>query len=250
MRWTKQRIIDEIQKLAKRNQPLAYTHVAKRQQALLSAGAYHFGSWSNAVGAAGVWYADQVRRPYWTVQRVIATIKAARKQQKNLHWGAVSRRKDALGRAAHAAVQKRLFGSWARALQASGVDPDEVAMYRRWDKPSLAFELRSRAADDAVLNAGDLQKEDPGLHAACLRHFGSYPAALKAARLNPDKIRRRRTWTKQQVIAALQRRVKRKQGIADQDVRRSDLPLYGACVRLFGRYTKARAAAGIKFQRA
>ena len=133
--------------------------------------------------------------------------------------------------------------AWATAVE-SAPDADAAAIDRH-----LA-ELRSRAADDAVLNAGDLQKEDPGLHAACLRHFGSYPAALKAARLNPDKIRRRRTWTKQQVIAALQRRVKRKQGIADQDVRRSDLPLYGACVRLFGRYTKARAAAGIKFQRA
>lgn len=249
MRWTKQRIIDEIQKLAKRNQPLAYTRVAKKQQSLLSAGAYHFGSWPKAVEAAGVWYADQTRRPYWTIQRVIAVIKTARKQQKDLHWGAVSKRKDTLGRASHAAVQKRLFGSWARALQASGVDPDEVAMYRRWDKPSLAFELRSRAADDEVLNAGDLQKEDAGLHAACLRHFGSYSAALKAARLNPEKIRRRRTWTKQQVIDALKRRVRRKQGIADQHVRRSDLPLYGACVRLFGSYTNARSAAGIKFKR-
>jgi hypothetical protein len=246
MHWTKQRILEELRSLAKKRVPLGYTALARRNQSLVSAAAYHFGSYRAAVVKAGIDYAEQLQRPHWTKQRVIAVIKQARRKNHDLHWGAVSRRGDELGRAAHAAVQKRLFGSWPRALQASGIDADEVAIYRRWDKTSIASELKARAADDEPLSSGDLQKEDPGLHAAALRYFGSYAAALKAAGLSPDRYRKRRVWTKQDVTREIRARARKKLPMTDGGVRRDDARLYGAATRLFGSYTAARNATGIK----
>ena len=95
--------------------------------------------------------------------------------------------------------------------------------------------------------AAALQASDPGLHAACVRHFGSYDDALRAGRLDPQKVRRRKSWQKSEVIQSL--RAVRRSGshISDSAVRRDHPALYGAAVRLFGSFTAARSAAGMKF---
>src|SRR5262249_32601843 len=157
---------------------------------------------------------------------------------------AVTRRRDELGRAAFASLQPRLFGRWDRALHAAGLDADEVSRYRKWDKNTVAFELKSRAQDDDELNSGAVQQEDSGLHAASVRHFGSYDAALRAAKVDPNDVRRRRTWTKPQVVKALKSAKKGGKNLADSAIRRADPALYGAAVRLFGTFTAARKAAG------
>ena len=120
-----------------------------------------------------------------------------------MHWSSVTKRGDELSRAAFAAIQTRLFGKWDRALHAAGLDADEVVMYRAWDKHSVVFELKLRAQGGDALNSGGLQKDDPGLHAAAIRYFGSYPAALKAAKFDPNRHRERRTWDEAAVIRAL-----------------------------------------------
>ena len=81
-------------------------------------------------------------------------------------------------RAAFASLQPRLFGRWDRALSAAGLDADEVNRYRKWDRNTVAFELRARHADDEPLNSGAIQLEDSGLHAAAVRHFGSFDDVL------------------------------------------------------------------------
>lgn len=241
--WTKERIIEELRAIARRGQSLSYTKLAKRRQALVSAAAYHFGSYRQAVEKAGQAYVEHLQRPRWTKQTVIAQIKQARRSGRDLHWGAVSRCRDELSRAARAAISKRLFGSWARALHAAGVDADEVAMYRRWDKHTIVFELRARAAERESLNSGALQKDDAGLHSACLRFFGSYLAALKAAGLNPDDYRQRKSWSRQRVLSALRQRSKKKRkGLDESSVRRDDAALHRAAVRHFGSFQAALAA--------
>jgi hypothetical protein len=192
MIWTRQRILQELRRLHKAGKNLSYNALGKSRQPLLSASAYHFGSYRRAVEEAGIDYANVLRRPRWTRMRIIALIKAAKRKGEDLHWGAVITRKDEFGKAAFASLQKRLFGRWSRALHAAGLDADDVARYRRWDKNLIAFEIKSRAAEGDDLNSGAVQQEDPGLHAAAIRHFGSYDSALKRAKLTPGKIRRRK----------------------------------------------------------
>ncbi|MBC7785675.1 MAG: hypothetical protein H7144_17740 [Burkholderiales bacterium] len=192
MIWTKERIVAELKRLDKKRVDLSYNKLAKKNQALVSAAAYHFRSYRAAVEKAGLDYATIARRPRWTKLLVIALIKGARRKHQDLNWSSVTKRRDELGKAAFAAIQGRLFGSWDRALHAAGLDSDDVARYRRWSKSTIVFELKSLASDNDDLNSGAVQKTDPGLHAAALRYFGSYDAALRAAKISPSKIRKRR----------------------------------------------------------
>ena len=203
MHWTKDEIIKAIKKAFTQGRDLSYNAMAGKQQPLVSASAYHFGSYRKAVERAGVDYAEVTRRPRWTRQRIIALIKAGKRTGDDLHWSAVTQRGDELGRAAFAALQPRLFGSWDRALTASGLDSDEVNRYRKWDRESILFDLRSRYKDHQPLNSGTIQREDPGLHAAAVRHFGSYDESLRAAKIDPARVRQRQRWDKAEVIKLL-----------------------------------------------
>jgi hypothetical protein len=245
MHWTKVKIIKELRRLRHLHAPLSYNAMGRRNQSLLSAAAYNFGSYRNAVERAGISYDHIIRRPKWTKGAIIAQLKIARRMGEDLHWSAVTARGDDLSRAAFAALQPRLFGSWDRALHAAGLDADDVGRYRKWDRNSVVFDLRSRAANQEPLNSGAVQQEDAGLHAAAARLFGSYDRALRAAQLDPRDIRQRRRWTRQDVVAGLRKAKRRKVPLTDSSIRRIDGGLYGAAVRLFGSLVKARAAAKI-----
>jgi hypothetical protein len=245
MTWNKPTIIAALRKLHRARQPLSYAKLAKRKQSLVSAASYHFGSYRKALEKAGIDYADISQRPRWTKQRIIALIKQAKRNGHDLHWSAVTRGGDELSRAAFACLQQRLFGKWDRALHAAGLDADEIARYRTWDRNTVVFEIRLHAADGERLSSGWLQKDDPGLHAAAIRYFGTYDKALRAARLDPYAHRQRRRWTKVEVIKAIKRLAGGKRRITDVEIRRLHAPMHGAAVRLFGSFAAARKAAKV-----
>ena len=220
-----------------------------QQQSLVSAAAYHFGSYRKAVEKAGIPYDAIMRRPRWTKTAIIALIKNAKREDQDLHWSAVTKRRDEVGKAAFASLQQRLFGSWDRALTAAGLDADDVNRYRKWNKDSIVFDLKQRAREREALNSGALQQEHPGLHAAAVRHFGSFDEALRAARLDPEKLRRRRAWNRQAVKDAFKEAAKNGLHLSDSAIRAHDPALYGAAVRLFGSFTAARTAAGVKWKK-
>jgi hypothetical protein len=235
-----------LKKLHKQGVDLSYNRLAVGHQSLVSAAAYHFGSYRKAIEKTGIDYAEVIRRPRWTKLTIIAQIKKGRREGHDLNWSAITQRRDELGKAAFASLQPRLFGSWDRALHAAGLDADEINRYRKWDKNTIVFDLRARAREGEPLNSGALQQEDPGLHAAAVRHFGGYDKALKAAKVDPQTVRQRRAWSKPQVIAALRAMKRPGRPLSDSVVRQEDSALYGAAVRLFGTFPAARAAAGRK----
>jgi len=249
MVWDKQQVVAALKKLHRSGADLSYNALARKKQSLVSAAAYHFGSYRKAVERAGIDYASVTRRPRWNKAAIIGLIKQGRRDGEDLHWSAVTKRRDELAKAAFASLQPRLFGSWDRALHAAGLDADEVNRYRKWTRKTIVFELRQRYRDHEPLNSGAIQRDEPGLHAAAVRHFGSYDEALRAAKLDPNKIRERRNWEKEDVLRGLKQAHKSGKPVSDSAVRR-DLPaLYGAAVRLFGSFTAARAAAGIQWNR-
>jgi hypothetical protein len=245
MIWTRPRIAAELRRLHEAGQDLSYNALARKRQALVSAASYHFGSYRKAVERAGIEYAEIVRRPRWTKPLIIAAIKKAKRGGRDLHWSAVTSRRDELARAAFASLQTRLFGRWDRALHAAGLDADEVSQYRSWDRNSVLFELRERSRDGEPLNSGAVQQDEPALHAAAVRHFGNYERALRGAGIEPQKVRRRKSWQKSDVIRAIRSIARRKANLSDSAVRRRDPALHGAAARLFGTYTAARNAAGV-----
>jgi hypothetical protein len=249
MVWTRAKILQELRRLHKAGCDLSYNGLARENQSLVSAAAYHCGGYKRAVEQAGITYASVLRRPRWTKLQIIKLIKEAKRKGGNLHWSAATRGGDELAKAAFAAIQPRLFGRWDKALQAAGLDADDVALYRKWDKDSIVYEMRSRSRDRKPLNSGAIQTEDPGLHAAAVRHFGDYDGAIKAAKLDPLKVRIRQRWSKPLVIAAIKAAKRGGERLSDSSIRRRSPALYGAAVRLFGSFTAARAAAGVRYKR-
>jgi hypothetical protein len=249
MVWTRQQILDALRKLDRSGADLSYNALARKKQPLVSAAAYHFGSYRKAVEKAGIDYAAVTRRPRWDKPAIIQLIKKGRRDGEDLHWSAVTKRGDELARAAFASLQPRLFGSWDRALHAAGLDADEVNRYRKWTREGIVIELKQRHRDHESLNSGAIQKEDPSLHAAAARHFNNYDDALRAAKLDPEKFRERRKWQPEDVIRGLKSTHRARRPLSDSVVRRDHPALYGAAVRLFGTFTAARTAAGIHWKR-
>ena len=248
MVWDKQQILREFKKLHRQGIDLSYNALARKKQSLVSAAAYHFGSYRKAVERAGIDYSEVTRRPRWNKLAIISLIKQAKRGGEDLHWSAVTGRRDELAKAAFASLQQRLFGSWDRALHAAGLDANQVNRYRKWARESIAFELRQRYRDHQPLNSGAIQRDDPGLHAAAVRHFGSYDGALRAAKLDPEKVRERRRWNTDDVVRRLKQIHRNGRSMSDSAVRRDSPALYGAAVRLFGSFTAARSEAGIPWK--
>ena len=144
MKWNRPSILAKLRKLHSADQAISYTQLSRRHQPLLSAAAYHFGSYRKALEKAGIDYDAISRRPRWTKQRIIVLIKQAKRKGVDLHWGSVTKRSDELSRAAFACLQPRLFGKWDRALHAAGLDADDIARYRTWDRNTVVFEIRAR----------------------------------------------------------------------------------------------------------
>jgi hypothetical protein len=242
-KWDKPRILETLTKLHKSGADLSYNRLASKAQALVSAASYHFGSYRRAVEKAGIDYAQIVRRPRWTKARITQILKRASRAREDLNWSSVTRRRDDLGNAAFASLQPRLFGNWGRALHAAGIDPQSVSRYRRWDRKSIVAALKRRLRNRRPLNSGAIQRQDPGAHAAAVRCFGSYDQAVKAAGIDPAKVRRRRRWNSDDVITEL-RSFKRHHGeLSDALLRRLAPALYGAALRHFHTLAAARNAA-------
>ena len=105
--WDKRTIIKEIRDWHRRGRYLC--HVRVEYPALQAAAERHFGTWSQAVRAAG--YTPGPRAPRkWTPQRVIEEIKA--RYTADISLPELRRRNPGLASAA-----QRRFGSWARAVR-------------------------------------------------------------------------------------------------------------------------------------
>jgi hypothetical protein len=233
MNWTSESILGRIRTLHANGVDLSYRAVTATDRALLSAAVYHFGSFRKAVEAAGVPYVSNRSKPGWTRESIIELVQKAHKEGTDLSWSAVMSREDDLRRAAFASLQKRLFGSWNAALIAADIDPNATRAYRAWTRETIAQALRKRHQAGMPMSSAALQAEEPALHAAAFRYFGSFDAALQAAKLKPETVRLRRKWTPDTIRAEV-KRLTRKSELDPAALRRRDPALYLAVLRIFG----------------
>jgi len=186
--WTRSTILAELRRLDERGQRVCYAQLMSKNPRLYFAARYHFGSFRDALRRAHLPELAHSLRPRWTRDRIIRLIKLARRSDEALNWQSVIERKDQLKQAAFASLQKRLFGSWAKALNAAGVDADDVRAYLDWSPEYVLSCLKQRHADGESLRASDVRDEDASLHAASVRHFKSFAAAV--GRTKPKRRKR------------------------------------------------------------
>jgi hypothetical protein len=226
-RWNNVRIINAIRRLHSQGTPL--TRVWREDKNLYRAAFRVFGSWKEAMRAAG--YTRQIRER-WTKHRVIERLQVCDQRRadrtiRDLDPGLC-------------AAAARLFGSYDAALEAAGVDPPP----RRWTKARVTAAIQDRYIRGKPKHIEGLG--DPYLANAAKRFFGSWQAAVKAAGLAgriPIKKPLRR-WSKEEVVREIQKW--HDSGGRLEDVSKLDQSLCGAAKTWFGSWRAAVQAAGFQ----
>lgn len=189
-RWTKESIAEEIRQLAEQGEDLSYSNVVIHHLSLMRAAMRYYGSWRDAVKAAGVDY-DSVRKyRSWNRQRIIERIRELYEQGEDLSWRNVSTNLDP--QLAAAATKPKHFGSWRKAIEAAGIDYQEVRRYHHWDEETIIKRVRELYEQGVPLNAKHIEEIDIPLITAARRRFESWDKALQAAGLDYKQIVLRR----------------------------------------------------------
>jgi hypothetical protein len=194
-RWDDELVLAAIVERHERGESLAYT---KTPASLTKQGQKRFGSWRDAVTAAGVDYDEVTLARRWTDDELLEALRALRRKSPQLTRTGLLR--DRIGDAA-----KKRFGGLDRALARARIRnwPRRV----RQDVPNkrevlAALRARHRKGESVVGNA--VNRDDPALARAVLTYFPSVFDAVEAAGIPSFGGRRR--WSHAEVLDGLRKR--------------------------------------------
>jgi hypothetical protein len=140
----------------------------------------------------------------------------------------------------------RHFRSFDEALLAAGIDPAAVRTSPRWDEARVVAALKARRDAGLGLSRQVIVMEDAPLSGGIARYFGSCDAALRAAGIDPELMRKKlHRWDKAGILAALRDRQARGFELNAGAVDKLRPGLYRAAFDHFGSYDAALRAAGI-----
>lgn len=204
-----------------------------------------FGSWSRALGLAGLQPRKGGRVPYWTKSRIVVAL-----QEESVKRGHAPTSTDwAKSAPAHPSAShvRRTFGSFADARRAAGVElpPTDPSVNE------VAEAIRGFVAEHGVVpNRTEWSRNEmrPGA-SQILRVCGSWRAALILAGAEGRLERRcasREVWSKGRIVLALTlaRAVERPGSKKRWKRSNDDHPNEGTVRATFGNWTKANLAAG------
>ena len=124
--WTRDRIVERIHELNEKGVDLSWRYISTQIDPQLAAAATkrkHFGSWRNAIQAAGLDY-DIIRRyQEWDEQAVIDRLQELHTQGIDLNAKSMEEYDITLITAA-----RRRFDSWDKALTAAGLDSSKIVL--------------------------------------------------------------------------------------------------------------------------
>ncbi len=232
--WTFERVIKAIHRLDRQGVALNYASVHKVDGGLPQAARKLLGSWNDALRAAG-YDPEQIRasRRPWTHEEIIDLIR--RRVAAGLPVASYN-----VAPLSAEIASRRIFGSWKAALRAAGV-PNPSTEFPVWTKVSVIEGILIRQQVGEALHCFAAAHQVPRLYDAARRLFGSWREALDEAGIDPDMVRRRRRpYSKADIVAHLKRHAK-------TDRRAGDHPesIVKAARRLFGSWRAALSAAGV-----
>ncbi len=178
-RWSKEEVLREIGGLSRGGKQLNSGHIARNYPALAYAGRKYYRTWESAVKAAGLDYESIRRKCFWNRPKIVAQIRELKAAGEPLHVSAAEKTHGGLVGAA--AVY---FGSWRQAIKAAGFDYAKIKRQKEWSKAEIVSEIKRMRAEALDLSTTiPVRKRYRTLHAAAVRYFGSWHAAMKAAKL-------------------------------------------------------------------
>lgn len=174
-KWTRKRIVHEI--LCREAAGLPLTSAggdSSVDHALYQAASRVFGSWRNAIVAAGLPSTRARSNSEWTPARIVTVIRALARRRTRLGPQEIIERYGQLVPAA-----RRCFGSWSKAVYAAGVDPEKLKRTSAWTRERVIEGILVRAIKSESLQRQIVRPR--ALVDAGTKLFGSWKAALAAA---------------------------------------------------------------------
>ena len=281
-KWTREQIVREILRREAQALPLTPGSEEGVESSLYQAAARVFGSWRNAVMAAGISPQRACTHDQWAPARILSIIRNLSRRHRPLSGGELKQRYGQL-----VAAARRRFGSWTKAVVAAGVDPVKLRRVVPWSRERVIEAILMRALKNEPLGARSV---DPrSLADAGARIFGNWGKALAAAGLDPTRYVCRwpipergthpdpvaveaalservagavtaqaaggpqdlhqhqpgRRWSDQSVIDAILARLGQHRLLNAVSVYHDDRPLYRAATRRHGNWRNALMAAGL-----
>jgi hypothetical protein len=139
--WTRERIIEEIQRLHAEGQDLSWRHVSTVLAPSLAAAATRrnrFGSWRKALEAAGLSYDEIRRHKSWEPEEILAELRRRYDAGLSLRVADVATENPSL-----LAAARRRFSGWYEAVVAAGIDELEARRGpdSQWDEETARGEM-------------------------------------------------------------------------------------------------------------
>jgi hypothetical protein len=183
--WSKERIIETVQRLEKDGVDLSFRSMMLSKYAPMVYAAIrsnHFGSWKEALTAAGLAAEEIYRYRSWDDESIISEIKRLNEEGADLS----SKKMDETANPLIATARRR-FGNWGAAVERAGIDYSSVRRRRRWTRELVLQEIQQLRTAGADLRSGEIRHQHPALFAAACkaRFFGSWTKALQAAEETP-----------------------------------------------------------------
>ena len=179
--WSQERIVQTIQRLYGEGADLSFRAMMLSKYAPMVYAAIrpnHFGTWKNALTAAGLEAEEIYRYKSWEDENIIEEIQRLNQVGADLSSKKMDESSNSL-----IAIARRRFGSWGEAVRRAGLDYDQIRRRKRWSNELIAKEIRELKEAGVPLTSTEVRAKNPALFAAACktRFFGSWVKAVKAA---------------------------------------------------------------------
>jgi hypothetical protein len=262
--WTREQIIRELLQREASGLSLTTGRKAGVDSMLYEAARRIFGSWRNAVAAAGIPVKRAISHERWSPAKILSNIQSLARRKRPLRGAEFRERYGNL-----AAAARRIFGSWSRAVIAAGVDPEKLRAIPSWTRERVIEEILIRALKNEPLRARSVQPKS--LADAGVRLFAagidpsrytcrqtpspakfeaqadaeSVPSSSDVFQMRVVAHKRGQPWTDEAVIHAILMRLNRQLPMNAKAVYREDRALLRAASRRHGNWANALVVAGL-----
>jgi len=243
LRWSADRVISEIREWKDQGQPLYANFVRQNFQELLAAAIRYYGSWQKALEAAGIAYTDVRKYRRWSKESILQEIQQLASQGVDLSFRAMALSQH--NAMVYAAIRPKYFGNWRTALEAAGLASEEIYRYRSWEQDGILEEIRRLKAEGVDLSSKAMDESSNRLIATARRRFGNWGKALESAGIDYDEVRRRKRWTRENLVEGILDLKRQGVKLITPEVKRANPSLFAAACKkhFYGTWKKALKAA-------
>jgi len=185
----------------------------------------------------------------WSKEKIISAILDFKKNKKKLNSNHVQINHNLLYAAA-----LRYFGSWEKAIGASGLNYSNVRIkrpFRKWSKKMILEEIQNRKKQGMKIHTMAVIAQDDGLYSAAKRYFKnrSWRGVIKLAGFDPIEESPKRIWTRDKLIHEIKERHAKKLPLYSYYLTKNKMAgMVGAAVFFFKSWKGAIEAAGLDYE--